>query len=193
MSRGRQKSRSRAKTSKATPRQAQRPPATQKRWGLRSLFQVLVATPIRRIELGVSLLAGFLAILDATRPPSIAPELPVTSTAFASPFTVENNSLLFTMQQTQLNCENKETVLTVGARIINGTMIDTSLADIGPGGMAQYHCQVYRMSGAKVRSTQIVLYVKYKTIGIPRESNRLDCAWTEEARPQRWVCGKLVD
>jgi hypothetical protein len=181
------KSRGRQATSRKT--ESRSPSKTESR--LLSWREVLRSTPGRILTLiaAVSLVWTFSDHVYQTYL-STRPEIHVSgqdASAFSLPFSVKNNSSIFTMYQAEWKCGIRKVQL--GQLIIQDLSVTYSAAkaSIPPGGTAYFRCNVTDLTPD---TAVIVPFISYKTLGFPRVYEDAVFTWLPQAKPPRWIEGE---
>jgi hypothetical protein len=150
-------------------------------------------------------IAALIAIVTTAYQALLSPEIiadpnPDPSLPFATHFTVKNESWLFSMQHAQFVCE----IVDVRTPIINCSapdgliLLDTETAIIEPENTAVYRCVVgkknslFSIESSDVNYAHIYVWMEYRTLAAKRISPKAEFTWLTDAKPGRWIKGKIV-
>jgi len=179
------------------------PQAPQSR--LAAFLRWLVATPLRRLEFGVSLFVGLAAIagavLDAFRNPDIDSLGNDPKDPFTIPFVVRNNSYLFSMRDAEFLCipymvTGGNNNATYGEGWVEGAFTMT----IEPGESVDFRCPIGTPTSGtndvlmlpSIKTAHIFVQVRYKTLWHERLSPKVEFTWYTATSSPRWIKGKIV-
>ncbi len=176
------------------PRSQSHKPPPQK--SLKTLWEKIRDHPIPWI---IGLTAAVLAIGEPMRQALLSPDIsidPVVDSThpFAFPFIVRNESWLFAMRRTDLNCGVDEVQWRAGGGMKSITIKDSKRAMIMPGESALFRCSIDlkadRGSGFELTKGHLLISVNYYTLWwIPRRSSDADFTWLTNGSSPHWMKG----
>jgi hypothetical protein len=147
----------------------------------------------------ILLFAAVLAIATPVWQAFVAPDISIdarvdTSRPFAFPFIVTNESWLFTMGDTELNCGIYEIKLAGGGGIAEMTLKDSRHATIRPGASGLFNCSINLEyapgTGFTLVRGHLTISVNYRMLGwIPRRSPETEFTWIANGNPPHWIKG----
>jgi hypothetical protein len=147
----------------------------------------------------IALLAALLAIGAPVWQAFVAPDISIdtmtdSSRPFAFPFIVTNESWLFAMRDTELNCGIYEIKWAGGSGIAGLTLKDSKRATIKPGASGLFTCSIKLENGPGSGFTlvrgHLTISVNYWMLGwIPRRSPETEFTWVADGNPPHWVKG----
>lgn len=197
-SRGRAKSKSLAKSKQITT------PQKNLQASLSDALRAIVNHPVASLIGLVAAVGGIAELVhQAVLYPDIFAEKEAdVSSPFALPFSVKNNSLIFSMTNSSMVCYIDKVLTKNGSSFSKFAVVSALTTTIKPKDNAAFRCllagnagqrSVFHIPQNDVLSAHIILRVEYTILGIPRVSPGTQFTWYTAATPPRWIAGNIVE
>src|SRR5262249_39320898 len=112
------------------------------------------------------------------------------------PFNVRNNSFLFAMRNAELHCIVDRVTFNNGSGVASLTLATRKIT-IEPEAEGAFRCLLGQgglidFGSAGLMAGHIFLAVEYQMLGMSRMSPQTEFTWFTDAKPPRWVRGKIA-